>query len=141
MLAIMLLAAAGDAGVGVVSLADQSVLSETEAPSDALASYALTSAGEIQASDGLNSLWLTPQIGMNLFEVEAVIQSGGLHSGPSGAGLWSGLGTTRTWSVLRAGTGISSCVVRLRIRRASDLGIVATAVITLTATVGTGTPP
>lgn len=111
---------------------------DSTAPSGtATASYSLTSAGDIVATNGSNSTadvgdWLTPLTHQGDFSVMATIVSGSLSSGTTGA--WLNLGTTRSWSVARGALGTTTAVIDIAIRSDADGFTRATARITLAAT-------
>jgi hypothetical protein len=70
-----------------------------------------------------SKIWLTPQIGMNQYDVFATFLSGTLDPSSSLTGVWLNLGTSRFWAANRAsasGPGITAAAVRLTIRRALD---------------------
>ena len=128
----ILLSAGGEPGGGGVSLANLTVEAEQPEPV-ALAVYSLTSTGKRQATGIDEANWITPAMGMANYEVRATLLSGSVSSGSTGS--WLSLGTTRSWTRDRASNGSASCGLLIEIRRTSDLSVVASASITLTATV------
>lgn len=103
------------------------------------ARFRLTNAGLAEGSDngGANWTsyspeWLQPPDGAAGYEVECVVNSGTLTSGPSGVGVWSDLGTTRTWIRNTPGGGSLTVNFTLSIRRISTTQVLTQAVIDLT---------
>ncbi len=101
-------------------------------PATATASYTLTSAGSLTYSGG-SGTWLSPQAGMDQFEVRATVTSGFLSSGTTGS--WLNPGTTRTWTGVQTGEGLSSAIVTVEIRLASSGVVQDTATVTFSAEV------
>lgn len=77
--------------------------------------------------------WLTGSGVNSDYEARWTTTSGTLTSGTTGT--WLGLGTLREWYVTRSSGGTSTVVGTLEIRAASSLAVLATATITLNATV------
>lgn len=74
--------------------------------------------------------WVNPQVGMNLYEVEATVLSG---DGPDGdIGIWETLGSvSRTWGFQTEYDGFEG-QLQIQIRRASDHVILKTVTVSLT---------
>jgi hypothetical protein len=96
----------------------------------------LTDAGLAEGSNNGGSTWtsyapewLIPGANAANYEVEAVIISGSLTSGPSGVGVWTSLAATQTW--IRGGAGENIVVFDLSIRDAATMTVRATGRITL----------
>ena len=98
-----------------------------------IASYSLTSAGDVRFNNGTNTIvdqgdWITPQTNMGLYSARMTINSGSSTSGTFGTFL--NLATTRTWT-LSGGTGGVDATWTVDIRRDSDSVIVDSAVLTV----------
>jgi YD repeat-containing protein len=105
------------------------------------ATYSLTAAGDIAASQATSSAtidvgdWLAPKVGMSGFQARATLgASGPCSSGPMGT--WVGLGSAVTWTRSVSGPLGSSltCVFTLEIRHSSNPSVIlGTAQITIVA--------
>lgn len=131
-LAALMLIAAGDVSSGTVSIADLTA-SDEQVSGSASATYTLSSDGTLAATGYSDINWITPRVGMGLYEVRATVQSGSLTGGTTGT--WLALDTSRSWSRIRTSTGSSSCSLLIEIRRASDGTVVDSATIILIATI------
>lgn len=123
-----------------ITISDMTVPATTSSPTNATASYSLASDGDIDATAGTNTIvdrgdWISPQINMSAYEARVTVTSGALSSGTEGS--WLALSSTRTWTVVHSGvgTGSTSCVFTLEIRRASDGVVLDTATISMQAIV------
>jgi hypothetical protein len=107
----------------------------------ATAVYLIDTDKDINATVGTNTIvdvddWLGSAGSVSNYEVRVDITSGTLGSGTTGA--WQSCSTIRTWTVSRPsalGSGTTSAVGTIQIRRASDATVVASATITWNATV------
>jgi hypothetical protein len=129
-----LLAGMGGAAVGTVSLptavAYNAVL---EGFGTASATYSLNSAGTYSSTGEAGGVWISPQVGMDQFEVRATLNSGTLTSGTVGA--WLSLGTTRSWNNTSSTVPGQSANLTVQIRRIGDTAVLASATVTVTAEV------
>jgi hypothetical protein len=92
--------------------------------------FALNASGSRSTLDAESGaqFWIAPQVGMNNFEVFAQFISGTLDGSSSPTGIWMSLATDRLWVANRSsasGPGITQAVVRITIRRAADLAVMA----------------
>ena len=133
----MLIPITSGMAVIVVSINDANINDTTASPTTCSVSYQLTSAGvanSVTTNGGTVALenWITPTsfAGAN-YEVQATVNSGSLSSGTTGS--WLALNTTRTWTVSRSTTGVSTCNLTIEIRRASDSVVLDTVTIALQA--------
>lgn len=131
---LVIMALGGDA----IQISNFTAESSTTPPAAATAVFRLETDGDIGATQGNNTVvdvgnWISPQgAASDFYEARATVTSGSLSSGT--AGVWLGLGTQRSWSVLSAsGAGLRTCIFTLEIRRASDSVVLDTATITLQA--------
>lgn len=121
----------------VVALTNRAIQDITISPTNASASYQLTSAGVINTitnTDGtLNrGNWITPTSAAGAdYEVRATVDSGALTSGT--VDTWLALNTTQTWTLDQTTIGIATCALTIEIRRASSGSVLTTATITLEA--------
>jgi hypothetical protein len=103
------------AGVAVQLLPD-SILANATAPANAGAQININSAGTVTDTQGTNYKWLLNGVN-SAFEIRATLQSSSGVSSQTGTyGSWLNLGTTRSWSFVRAGTGSCLASVLLEIR-------------------------
>lgn len=72
--------------------------------------------------------WLSPQIGMNNYEVRATVASGDVPPGTIGA--WLDLGASHTWGWANQLTQ-KSCELTIEIRRKADAVVVSTVTISI----------
>lgn len=131
---LVIMALGGDS----ISISDRTASAFTVSPTNAGASYALQSDGDIQATQGTNTAvdigdWISPKgAASDFYEARATVTSGTLSAGTAGS--WLPLGTTRTWTKTAVGgTGEQTCIFTLEIRRAGDGTVVDSATITLEA--------
>ena len=120
-----------------ITISDLSVDDVTISPTNASATYQLTSAGvinQITNSGGTTSPgnWISPvaAAGGN-YEVRATVNSGSLTSGTTGS--WTALSSTQSWVRQQNSIGTSSCNLTIEIRHATSLVVLDTASITLNA--------
>jgi len=120
----------------VISISNQTV-SDVGVNNPASAGYRLTDAGAIQTivngSATTIGNWISPLSGFSDYEVEVTVTgSGGTFTGPTGAGVWSNLGTTRTWELSSSASGaFFSRTLTVSIRDVATSTVQATATITL----------
>ena len=106
-------------------------------PGAAYAGIRLTSAGAVETEEteavwGNVDTWLTEGANTD-FQCRWTTTSGTLTSGTNGS--WEALSSTRTWEKVRStGVGSSTVVGTLEIRRTSDSVVVASATVSLQAT-------
>lgn len=117
-----------------VAITDQEVAASGAAPQSA--TYRLDNAGAARAIVGVSNVilenWITPTSAAGAaYEARATVVSGSLSSGTTGS--WLSLGTTRDWNVSRGSVGLSTCILTIEIRRASDSVVIDSATITLSA--------
>lgn len=130
-----------NSGLGVVSLAGGSWEDYAISPASAEAVYSLADNGEEILSGSFSGSstvgrWLVPASSRGLYEARVTVTSGALSSGTVGS--WVTLEDGRRWGVTRSGVGSASASFTVEIRRIGDGGVVATAGVTLTATVTFG---
>ncbi len=120
-----------------ITISDLSVDDVTISPTNASATYQLTSAGvinQITNSGGTTSPgnWISPvsAAGGN-YEVRATVNSGSLTSGTTGS--WTALSSSQSWVRQQTSIGTSSCNLTIEIRHATTLVVLDTASITLNA--------
>lgn len=127
-------------GGDVVLIANRTV-SSTVAAGSPTAGYRLdadgqtyTSQSEVSAGAYIDSGedWVSPVGNAANYEVEAVVNSGTLSSGPSGSGTWTALSSDVTWTRNGPGT-LASVNLTLSIRRVGTTTVLDTASITLEA--------
>lgn len=130
-------AAIGAIGGARVSIIDASISDTTISPSNASASYRLSSAGavdQLTASAGTGSLgsWISPlyAAGGN-YEARVTMNSGSLTTGTTGT--WLPLSSTRLWTLDRTTLGTATCTFTVEIRLAASGGVLDSAIITLSA--------
>ena len=130
-------AIAATMGGARVAISNADVADSTTSPTNASATYRLTSAGVVSkttVADGTTTLgnWITPTsaAGAN-YEVRATEDSGSVTSGTIGS--WETLDTTRTWTLIRTAVGTANCTLSIEIRLASSGAVLDTATITLEA--------
>lgn len=109
----------------------------TVAAGTATAQFELNSSGDINMTNGNNSLvdvgdWLLPKLGMSGFDCMLTLNSG---TNPSGSAMatWLNLGTTRNWQISQSVLGINSNTCTLQIRNASTLVVLASSSINMIA--------
>jgi hypothetical protein len=120
-------------GVGTVSISNTSISDAETYPSGATAALALESDGDFNASDAALTQWLLGSTNGSAYECRATLTSGSLSSGTTGS--WLALSSTRTWSVTRVSLGSKSCVFLLEIGLLGTNTALASATISLDATV------
>lgn len=116
---------------------NQNVTAGAISPNDATALYEINSDGKVYKAinDGFPNIvetWLTSGLASD-FQVLATITSGTLTTGVSG--VWTSPSTAWTKKRTLNTEGVDTCVFTLSIRRVSDLVVVDTSTITLTAEV------
>lgn len=97
-------------------------------------SFGLASSGVRTALDGEfgTQHWISPQSGMDLYEVRATETLGSVSSGTIGS--WLSLSTTRTWTRTNTSPMSAQAVtLQLQFRRAADAVVVQTNTVTLAA--------
>lgn len=114
----------------------QSFSGSVQTSGGATASFTLSSTGSRTALNGSGEsggqVWISPQSGMDLYEVRATATSGSVSSGTVGA--WLSLSSSRTWS--RTSTnpmGANTVTLQLEFRRAADAVVVQTNTVGLVA--------
>lgn len=120
--------------------ADRTVSAGTTSPADASALYEINTNGKTYESlngapPSMLETWLISGLSSD-FEVQAVVTSGTLTSGTTGT--WVSLGSgSMAWTKTRTANteGTDTCIFTLSIRRVSDLVVVDTSTITLSASV------
>lgn len=130
----MILGTHGVSTAGLVDIFDCAPSHSVGDPLDADARYQLASSGAGTGTGISGWTWLTSGLNSD-YEVEADLVSGALTSGITGTGVWSGLGTTRTWVCQQTTIGTKTATLNLRIRRVSDGVVVGAATVTITADV------
>lgn len=129
-----LMVGVGGLSSGTVSLSNSNVYNGGIAPANALASYSLNPSGQIVATGQPTTFWVAPQVGMELFEVRATLNSGALSAGTTGT--WLALNSIREWACAQTEVqGIQSANLTIQIRRIGDSTILASATVTITAEV------
>lgn len=118
---------------GTVSLSNTDAYKAAIDPDTATATYSLNASGALTATGGTSGFWITPQSGMDLFEARATLNTGALSSGS--VNTWLPLSTTRSWQTSQSGEGVQTANLSIQIRRASDVTVVASATVTVTAEV------
>lgn len=121
-----------------VTISNRTASAFTVSPTNAAAVYSLQNDGDIEATNGTNTVtdvgdWINPRgAAGNTYEARATVTSGSLSSGTTGS--WLALGTTRTWTLVgTSGAGFQTCTFTLEIRRASDSVVVDSATIIMEA--------
>lgn len=122
----------GGGGAGSVTLTDAAYTNAVIDPMNASAGFSLSSGGTAMGSGGASYTWLNSGTNSD-YEVMADNVVGTYSSGTTNT--WLVLSTTRAWTRTRTIPGESEVTARFRIRRASDGIVLATATISLTATV------
>ena len=118
-----------------VNITDQSSDTAVISPSVALASYALNNTGSASLSGTpIAGQWLVSGAASD-YDVRATVVSGAVNGSSDPTGTWLNLGTSRTWQRRQTALGFSSVSLLVEIRRVSDLVVVDSANITLTAEV------
>lgn len=122
-----------------VAISNRTITDTVLSPTDADAGYLLSSTGQAVELRGagttnISNEWL--RLGSaSAFDARATVLSGTLSSGTAGS--WLNLGTTRDWHRNRTSdaVGTTSCQILVEIRDAASLTVLASATITLNATV------
>lgn len=130
--AILMFVGAGS--VTYVDLRTSSAYGSATTPDDATAVYSVNSNGTVTGSGFTSYTWLL--IGnASDYEIRATETSGTVTVGT--VGTWLSLGTSRTWEKTRTlnGAGTAEVTLSVQIRRASDLEVLDTTTVTLTAEV------
>ena len=134
----LLLAMVGTIGGIRVNIGDLTI-SESIVGNGATATYTLTNAGAITSATSLGGTvaqgsWINPPSAAGAaYEVFVTNSGDALSSGTEST--WLALNTTQSWSVTKAGIiGTTQPILNVQIRRASDLVVLDTATITLSAT-------
>src|SRR5262245_7162088 len=106
-----------------ISLGNQNILASSISPTDAIASYRLTSGGDVQTSNtnptsyGDVGDWISPKAGMSNYEARLTVNSGTTPSG-SATGSWLALSSTLTWTITDTSSGggavTSNCTIEIR---------------------------
>lgn len=103
--------------------------------STATAQYRLVNSGDIQTTEGTNSLvdigdWINPKSNFGLYSARMTLVSGGpLSSGTMGS--WVNLASTQTWTLASPGiSGVLTAVATLELRTDADGIVRDTATIT-----------
>lgn len=133
-------------GVGAAGSSDVVALGGTTAndevidPNDASATYTIANTGvesQTTSSSGLFTLgnWVTPTGNAANYECRLTVSSGTFTG--SSTGSWLACSSSRSWTVSQTSIGTNSADGTIEIRRASDLVVVATASVVLTAQVNT----
>lgn len=132
-----ILGALAGSGGNRLSISGVSITSNATSPTPSVASYELTSAGDINRGTTQGGTvdigdWIAPKAAAGAgYECRATVTSGALSSGTTGS--WLNLGTTRTWSVVETGSSSSTATITVEIGRAGLNTAVVSASITLTA--------
>jgi len=123
----------GGGGGGAVTLYS-STYSDDEIGTVANANFQLASTGTatgVSTGSYLSYAWTSGTA--SDYDVLVTLTSGTFSTGTTGS--WLNLGTTRSWSVSRATNGSKTATATFQIRHAVSLTVLATATITLTASV------
>jgi hypothetical protein len=109
-------------------------------PGVATARYQLRATGHLFANTGGGNLlgdkgdWVLPNLSAPKYECFATLNSGVLSSGSTG--VWLALTADANWTVSMNAVGIGTAQITVQIRLAGTTTVLATAVVTLTAEVG-----
>ena len=122
----------GGGGAGSVTLNDAAYSHYAIDPSNASVGVTFSSSGTVIATGSAGYTWLNSGTNSD-YEIMADNLVGTFSSGTNNT--WLPLSTSRTWTRTRTVPGESEVTARFRIRRASDGIVLATATISLTATV------
>lgn len=121
----------GGGGGGGATLNDATYSDSVIDPDNASASVSVGGAsGQVSGTGGATYTWLNTGVYTD-YQVRATVNSGSVSSGTTGSWLTPG----QTWSRTRTVFGTSSVNLTLEIRRVSDSVVVASAVVSLEATV------
>lgn len=117
-----------------VQLAGLDPMQTQVSPTDATATYVLSSGGLEQATGQTDATWLLQGAAAD-YEARATVVSGALTSGTTAS--WLGLGTTRSWTVTRTNNlpGLDECVLTMEIRAVATGTVLTSATVTLSAEV------
>jgi hypothetical protein len=101
----------------------------------ASAQYTLKADGDIFTLAGVSSNdigdWIAPKAAAGInYDVRATVTSGALSSGSTA---WQSMNADRSWSVVRGSPGTSNAALTIEIRRASDLVVLGSWTVGLTA--------
>lgn len=126
--------AGGAGGAAEVSFIDRSAFTSALSPANATATWSAESTGNDTGSGLSSRVWLLSGAAAD-YELFASVTSGALTSGTTGS--WLSLGTTRSYSVTRTddADGQDQAVLACEVRRASDLVVIATFDVSITAIV------
>jgi hypothetical protein len=120
-----------------IQIGDQ-VIDDFQIGQEAFAEYALLADGtafratSITGPQQISGQWTNPTLPLGAdYEVRATLLEGFTPSGTIGS--WVSLISNRNWSLNRPTPGFESCVLLVEIRRTADSAIVATALISMTA--------
>lgn len=122
----------------LVSLPTPYTASATVAsPTTAIAQYQLRSSGDIFATTSNNTVfdvgdWIAPKANAGGYECFATLNSGTLTGGTTGS--WLALTVDRSWSRTRASLGTTTAQITVDIRKVGTTQVLATVVVTLSAT-------
>lgn len=131
------------ANTDVVSISATAVTGFKITPTDVTVTYSIDAAGTITrvVNGVLNTVgtWITPGSSAANYQVMATYVSGDTLSGGSGLGTWLNCTSDQAWFLTNTfnGDNTKQTVIFVQIRRASDGVVVASANVTITATVTT----
>lgn len=128
----------GGTYVDKIDLVGGTFASFVSSPTDAEASYRLTSTALEQSGDRGSytniGTWIANTANVGLYEVRITVTVGSLTGGDL-TGTWLSLGTTRTWSLTRDPVGSSLCTFTVEVRQASTGIVLTSAFVELSAEV------
>lgn len=129
----MLIQMGNRSGGAGVDLSDALAYNFAIDPSDATATFSVTSGGTATNTGAAGQTWLLSGAAGD-YDVRATLASG---SSPTGSALatWHDCGTTRSWTLTQTTVGLNTCTLTVEIRNGTTLAVLATATITITAEV------
>ena len=124
----------GGLTVGTVALSNSNAYRGVIDPNIATATYSLNSDGSLTSTGNAGGFWVTPQVGMDLFEVRAILNAGTLTSGALNT--WVPLSVSRAWvNTQDTGQGAVTANLTIQIRRTGDSVVLASATVNISAEV------